>query len=82
MRREYSYIPVRWRLVSVSFIIVNLHPVIDMDRGDSTGMHRPRKETWDAIEEARRLASDPDVRGMTFDEYVRDMNQRASSLRS
>ena len=47
--------------MSVSFIIVNLHRVIDMDWGDSTGMSRLKKETWDAIEEARRLLADMDL---------------------
>ena len=60
----------------------NPYLVIDMDRGESMGMFRPNKETWDAIEEARRLASDPDAGGMTFDEYVREMNRRSSSPRS
>ena len=32
----------------------------------------PNKETREAIEEARKLASSPAVKGMTFDEYVRE----------
>ncbi len=34
----------------------------------------PNRDTMMAIEEARRISADPGVRGMTYEEYLREMN--------
>lgn len=34
----------------------------------------PNRDTTEAIEEARRISADPCVRGMTYEEYLREMN--------
>ena len=34
----------------------------------------PCRDTMEAVGEARRILADPNVRGMTYEEYLREMN--------
>lgn len=34
----------------------------------------PGRDTMEAVEEARRISADLSVRGMTYEEYLREMN--------